>query len=186
MQSNKAFTLIEILITLSITFILLFISISSFKHLYLQTSDDVVRNQLIHAIQFAKNESRVRYQSIGLCKSENYLNCSGNWEDGQIVFLDKHNDGKIHNTNDILLKIDMPLKHGKLYWREFPVYRDYVVFSPASLLQSDNGTFWYCNTKSLLVWAIVLNKSGNLRIAYPDKNGVIKDGEDKPLKCKRD
>lgn len=78
----------------------------------------------------------------------------------------------------------MPAKTAKLYWRSYPQQRAFLLFQPVGLLANDNATFWYCRAQQALpVWAMMLSKSGRMRVVRPDQRGEIKDSEGKLLRC---
>jgi type IV fimbrial biogenesis protein FimT len=188
------FTLIEVLISLSIMGILFAIALPGAQHFIQQTQDEILQQKIINAIELAKNESQIRRLPTGLCKSKNQTSCEdgGEWGEGQLIFMDENKDGVISNPEQIIsvIRSKSISAHGKLYWRSFPNYRNYLSFSPTGLMKSDNGIFWHCHSvslssSSLPAWAIILNKMARIRIAYPDANGEIKDGHGKALTCVR-
>lgn len=180
----SGFSFIEILMVFAISLILMFIAIPGTKYFFIQDTDKIVLNNLLHEIQFAQHEAQIRSLPITLCKSKNHISCSGNWEDGQIIFIDEALSNTVQSTKNILDVIAMPKYHGKLYFQSFPIYRHALLFLPNGLMENDNGTFWYCSDRKVYPsWALVLSKSGNLRVVYPDKNGIIKDSEDRVLDC---
>lgn len=182
MLFERAFTLMETLVAL---FILAILMAASFPVLHIFTNhvhDQLLQGELLQSIELAKFESITRNLPIAVCKSKNQTACGGDGADGEIVFIDKNADGVVHNSESILAVIKTKSHHGNLYWRAFPSYRQYLLFSPTGLLHSDNGTFWHCHAHSA-VWAVIINKLGRTRLAYPDNNGVIKDSHGEPLSC---
>ncbi len=182
-KSQRAFSLIEMMTVLSIIAILAAISIPLLRDTWNHVNQKIMLDELLRTIQLAKREARIRHQAIGLCKSDTGSQCVGEWRDGQIIFVDINNDGSVHDPSQILKIIHGRIKHGILFWRSFPAYRDYLQFLPNGLLQHDNGTFWYCDdNNSSPVWAITLSKTGKTRVLYPE-NGVIKDASGRALAC---
>jgi len=184
MHSQKAFTLIETLAALAIIAIVLAMSLPALRHFFNRTDDDIVKLTLIEAIDLARQEAHARHVPVVLCKSNNQLSCSGNWADGLLIFMDVNGDGVVRDREQIIQVMQGKPRYGKIYWRSFPYYRDYLLFPPAGLMRYDNATFWYCHTDSASpVWAIVLSKTGKTRVDYPDADGNIKDGNGKTLSC---
>lgn len=183
MYTQRAFSLLELLITLSLLAIaasLVVPGLTSFTH---HTMDEWLQAQLLHTIEFAHTEAFLRHVPIGVCGQEG-KGCGENWAQGQLVFTDENEDGKILTQDQILLVMQTHVPTGAIYWRSFPVYRHYLQFSPSGDLLSDNGTFWFCADKAKLpTWAIMLSKSGRARKAYPNQQGEIKDAKGLPLPC---
>ncbi|OGT41992.1 MAG: hypothetical protein A3F42_04305 [Gammaproteobacteria bacterium RIFCSPHIGHO2_12_FULL_37_34] len=181
---RQGFSFFEILIVLTIIAVFTTISLPLLKRVYDHANGKILQTQLLHSIQFAREEAQIRHMPVALCQSKNNLDCSGNWLDGQLVFVDENKDGVVNSNEQILTTIQTRANRGLLRWRSFPSKRDDLLFLPTGAMRSDNGTFWYCpNTSGLPTWAIVLSKTGRARVAYPNKNGVILDAHGRLLQC---
>lgn len=184
MKSSSGYTLIEILATLSIISILLSLSFPQLKTLLDSAKDAMLRNQLLTSISTARMEAYAKHLPVTLCKSRDFQSCNGNWEDGELIFQNTEKDGVLHDASQIIRIVQPPFRHGRLFWRAFPSYRHYLLFSPNAFMTTDNGTFWHCH-KEAVQWAIRLSKTGLTHIIYPDNDGMIKDGHGQPLVCQR-
>ncbi|MBX3709050.1 MAG: GspH/FimT family pseudopilin [Gammaproteobacteria bacterium] len=182
MKSEHAFTLIEMLITLFVIAILAATAFPALQLFWDRTQDQILQSELLHAIKLAKFEAFARRMPVAICQSKNQQTCIGDWSDGQIVFVNESADGVVNHKESILAVVKATSHHGQLYWRSFPNYRQYVLFLPTGSMRSDNGTFWHCHGE-LVRWAMMLSKSGRIRLVYPDKDGVIKDSSGKSLSC---
>ncbi len=183
MKIQQGFSLFEMMLVMSIIAIFLAMAFPLLRYPWEQFNQTMLQTQLIQAIQIAKHEARIRHQAIALCKSNSLHQCAGEWIDGQLIFIDEYDDGSVHDQAQILKTIHMPAQGGKLYWRSFPIYRDYLQFSASGLAQNDNGTFWYCDAELTAIWALSLSKSGHTRVIYPDRDGVLRDGSGRVLAC---
>ncbi len=184
MHSQHAFTLIEASLTLFIIGILITLSLPMLKSFIERTDDELMQSQLLRAIALARLETGIRHMPVTLCKSKDRKHCTGDWKDGWIVFVDPNEEGVVYRTDQILTVMQTTARYGKLYWRSFPVYRDYLLFLPNRVMSSNNGTFWYCRYSTLApAWAIVMNKFGRVRTVYPDSHGEIRDNQGKFLRC---
>lgn len=181
-HSQSAFTIMEVLVALSILAILLAISLPAMQHFIAHAQDEMLQAQLLHAIQIAKQEAIARHTRIALCQSNNQITCSGNWGDGYIIFLDENADGRVHDNEQILYVSQLQSQHGRNYIRSFPRYRNYLSFSSSGLMTSDNATLWHCHADSPK-WALVMSKTGRTRIMYPNRNGEMKDNHGQLLNC---
>src|SRR5689334_11720360 len=85
MQIKNGFSLIELLITLSIIIIISAIGISSITSFQKNSQAEMLKSQFLRAIQLTRNEAILRNEKIILCHSQDQKTCSGFWQDGFIV-----------------------------------------------------------------------------------------------------
>jgi len=179
--TQSAFTLIEVLTSLTIIAILTAITLPVARNFISRTQDEILQKQLLRSIESAKFEAQARHAVVALCKSNNQTTCGGEWDNGQLIFLDENADGVIQRNKQIITVVQAS-HHGSIHWRSFPRYQNYLSFLPSGLMNSNNGSFWHCHAASAM-WAIIINKAGRARVVYPDKSGVIKGPRGKPLMC---
>lgn len=178
------FSLFEVLIVIAIVAIFATISLPFLKKIYDYSNEKILQTQLLHIIQFARQEAQTRGMPVTLCQSSDKTACSGNWLDGQLIFVDENKDGVVNTNDQVLSAIQTNSIHGLLRWRSFPSNRNDLLFLPDGEMRNNNGTFWYCpDAGGLPTWAIMLSKTGRARITYPNKNGVILDAEGRPFQC---
>ncbi len=150
----------EILIVLAIMMILAMITIPSHKDLLTKSSIDIVKLQLLRAINLAHNEAIIRKKMVTLCHSSDQKTCSGEWEDGYIIIANQK----------VIFSFLNPAVQGKLFWRAFPANQAQVDFLPRGTSKAENGSFWYClASDSNPSWAIVISQSGRAREVVPEK-----------------
>lgn len=184
MQSQHAFSLIEMLIVLVIVTILTAFAFPLLHNDSNRTGEALLRSQLSQAVEFAKQEAHARHLPIGLCQSKDHRTCSGNWSDGQLIFVDENKDGRVHNHEQILMVLPTHALHGRLNWRFYPYYRQYLQFLPTAMLNNNDGTFWYCRTRDKRpAWGLILSRSGRMRTAYPNESGELRDSRGNLLTC---
>lgn len=83
------FTLIELIVTISIVTILASIAIPSFTALIRSNQLTAGTNELVSALVLARSEALKRSNNVSLCASVNQTSCSGtDFSKGWIVFLD--------------------------------------------------------------------------------------------------
>lgn len=84
LQQQKAFTLIELMISILVLLVLIAIAVPSFTDLLARNRLSGQANELLSVIQFARSEAIKQNQTIRLCKANIALdNCSavsGSWE----------------------------------------------------------------------------------------------------------
>jgi type IV fimbrial biogenesis protein FimT len=102
---NRAsgFTLIELMIALSIVGILLAIAVPSFREAMMNVRISAQTNDLMTDLSVARSEAVKRSLPVLLCTSKDGLACGGSWSDGWIVFVDADNDAAVSN-GDLVMK----------------------------------------------------------------------------------
>ena len=103
---SRGFTLIELMIVISIVAILMAIGIPSFQYVTSSNRASGEINGLLGDMQFARAEAIKEGQYVTICSSLDGLTCAGNtsWKTGWIVFSDAAPFGTV-DANDILLKM---------------------------------------------------------------------------------
>jgi len=106
-KKQKAFTLIELLITLVILGIVLGLAMPSFTKQAINNSSLTLGSDLVSAINFARQEAVKRGKRVSLCPSANGTTCltSADWAKGWLVF----EDGATSDGIDPVVKT--PLRH---------------------------------------------------------------------------
>jgi Tfp pilus assembly protein FimT len=184
LRSQTAYTLLEAMIALSIIVILAGISIPSLKNMLVHHHNVILQSQLLQTINLARQEAYSRGVSIIICKSKMTHTCGGDWSDGLLVFSDVDGNGILKDEQYIVSRVPINVNKGKLHWRAFPVYRDYLRFRPRTWLAADNGMFWYCPKDwDYPSFAVMINTSGSGRVIYPDKSGELKDSRHRLIHC---
>jgi len=103
------FTLLELLITMSIAAILLTIAIPSFR--YITNSNRIAGevNGLLGDLQFARAEAVKEGRTVTVCISSDGQTCTGStaWQDGWIVFSDPTDVG-VRDPGETILRMQSP------------------------------------------------------------------------------
>jgi type IV fimbrial biogenesis protein FimT len=87
----KAFSLIELMVTVAIAGILAAVAAPSFANIIKNNSMTTQYNELLASLNLARSEAIRRGVPVNICKSNDQTNCGNNtvnWQDGWIVFAD--------------------------------------------------------------------------------------------------
>ena len=105
-SSTKGFTLLELLITISIAGILLGFGIPSFSSLVAESQISAQYNSLVGALYHARSEAIKGAADVTVCPKNavDGLNCGtgDDWRNGWIVFIDSANTAAVANQGDII------------------------------------------------------------------------------------
>ena len=187
MKKNSGFTLIELIITVSIAAILLALGTPAMKSIIQNGRITQINNELVSAIHVSRSEAVRRGSSACLCASADVTaatpTCSGNpeWETGWIAFLDNNADCVFNAGNaDNLLKV----WDGTDYQSQVTVRVDDLTISGSNTILFNSrgepvrnniiqqGTFSVCddrgvqldpNNNSITASAVILSPSGSAR-----------------------
>jgi type IV fimbrial biogenesis protein FimT len=84
----RGFTLLELMITISVAGVLLTVGVPSFVDLVRNNRAATNVNELLTSFSIARSESIKRGWNVSVCRSSNGATCTGAWADGWIVFRD--------------------------------------------------------------------------------------------------
>jgi type IV fimbrial biogenesis protein FimT len=89
---HKGFTLIELMVSISVGMVLLAVAAPSFRQMSVRNRLVTYTNDFISSINLARSESIRRGAPVAVCKSSNGTSCTGTWSDGWIVFANTDGD----------------------------------------------------------------------------------------------
>jgi type IV fimbrial biogenesis protein FimT len=96
-QYIRGFTLVELMVTISIVAVMATIAIPSFQEFIRQTRVTTQTNDFITVLNYARSEAIKQGRSVIVCKSTNSVACvaGGNWGQGWLAYIDANgNDAK--------------------------------------------------------------------------------------------
>ncbi len=98
-NKNRGFTLIELMVTVSIAAILLSIAVPSFKTMLKNNRVTTSSNEFVAALILARSEALKRNNTVSVCTTTDQQSCSNSTDfaNGWIVFLNCNDDGSIDN-----------------------------------------------------------------------------------------
>jgi type IV fimbrial biogenesis protein FimT len=171
-------TWLEIMIVLMIMAVISHFSLPLWREQLILSQDRSLLLQLQTTLEFAQHQALLRRIPIGVCPTDDGLQCARGWHRDLLVFELVHQDATI----EVIKHIRLSVKHGQLFWRAYPRYRDYLLIPFNPLKQNDNGTLWHCHDDAVQ-WAITFNQAGLARVVYPNADGQLPGVPGKPLRC---
>lgn len=184
-KRDVGFTLLELLISMSILAVLLGVSLPNFGILIEQKKSDVVIRKLAQSLELAKTAAIQNASLVTLCKSLEGKECGGQWQDGVLIFTDNNGDRKINEADSIVRYINFPGLRGSIKWRAFQ-NRQYLQITSLGFTRYQNGNFTYCpfDGNMLLARQLIINRTARARLAMDtDGDGIRENSRGKPLSC---
>lgn len=99
-NSLRGFTLVELLITMSVLAIVLAVAAPSFRTQIISSRTSAAAEEFSIALNYARSQAVRTVKRVSICASSTGTSCTGNWSDGYIVFEDKA-------TSDTAANVDM-------------------------------------------------------------------------------
>ena len=107
MKRNTGFTLLELMITLTILSLVMVIGVPSMRDLVKNDRMVTQINTLVGHLAYARSEAALRHQSVVICASGTQTSCSTtNWASGWIIFVDADNNADFSAGEDMLRVVD--------------------------------------------------------------------------------
>lgn len=179
----KGFTLLELMVSVSVTSILLTIAIPNFSDFIVKMRVDNEISQLHRLLLITRNAAINHGQKAIICPLNKARECTGQWQNELSVFVDI-NDNKELDVNEEVIRIREAINEGdKLVYGKG---RNKITFKPSGQLSGlANGTFRYCpqnNEKKSR--GIVIARSGRLYQSNDNNNdGIDENRGNKKISC---
>lgn len=163
--NSKGFTLVELMITVSIASILLAVAVPNYQSLMRDSRLTTQANELMTALHYARSEAVKRSVRVTICKSSDGSACNNgsNWQDGWLIFSDTGAAGSVDGTDEILRVF--PKTTGSTLGGGSN-FGNWVSYLPSGRSQGNgnlpNGVFSLCYQASGR--NIVINNSGRPRV----------------------
>lgn len=150
---QHAFTLIELMVTLTVAAITLTIGVPSFRELIRNNRIATQANEFVSALHVTRNEAIKRGLRVTLCKSADLHSSTpacattGNWEQGWIIFVDANNNTLADDGASSLIKVHEGLTGVTLTGNS--TVDTYISYGPT-------GASWRANGQSFQAGTITL------------------------------
>lgn len=164
-RHSLGFTLIELIITLSIISIITAYGLPNYHEFKQNQTMTQEINRLSSTIRFARSQSIISGQHVILCATHSFTACDGNsqWHQGWMVFTDS-NRNRIFDANDQALLHENSMNEGLQVMAS--VYRPKIRFDATGFAPGTNLTIRFCDSRGAEHGkAIIISNVGRPRIA---------------------
>ncbi|MEO8019278.1 MAG: GspH/FimT family pseudopilin [Pseudomonadota bacterium] len=140
-RNQRGFTLLELMITVTVLGILLGLAVPSFREAIRNNRIVAQNNEFITALTYARSEAIRRSDTVSICSSTNGTSCSTttNWSTGWITFVDPNADGLLNNA-EVVMQTSPPVIAGFTLTSVTGSLAN-IRFSGNGMLNSAAGTF---------------------------------------------
>lgn len=169
---QSAFTLIELMVVLTVLAILLGMGVPAMGELTQRNRQAAEMNQMLGLISYARTSAALKGRQVVLCNGESSCLDQRIWQGQMQVFEDADRDRQLGNGETPLKVADIAPGHN-WYWSSFPANRRQLTFRPDGLTDEQNGTFVLCRGQEPLQ-KVVVNKAGRPYIVAPESTDRCK------------
>jgi type IV fimbrial biogenesis protein FimT len=179
----KGFTLIELMVSVSVTSILALIAVPNFSDFIIKMRVDNEISKLHRMLIMTRNAAINSGQKAIICPLDVSFQCTDQWQNELSVFVDE-NDNKKFDTNEKIISVREQINTSDklLYGKS----RNKITFKPTGHLSGlANGTFRYCpSTHKSNSRGIVVARSGRLyQSSDLDNDGIDENRGNKEINC---
>lgn len=166
-RRQQGFTLIELMMTITITTILLALGLPSMGSLVSSTESRAARQDLWTALNVARSGAVTSRRRHVICPSTDQSTCSGGlrWDHGWIVFID-NNENNLRDGNDDVVSVGNAVRQGVVI--SSTAGRDRVSFRSDGSSAGNNATFTICDRRGTSkATSLVVSNPGRVRSGTP-------------------
>ena len=156
---QRGLSLIELLLTLTLTLILFGTGIPAFHQWLQKTSEEATFKYLFHLMVYTRTEAIKANDYFTLCPTLNERSCGGPWNGKIMVFRDMNKNEKL-DTGEWLAKLfSLPDSTPCIHWNR--PKRQYVQFKPTGMINGTAGRFRFCeNHESAIKKELIVSFNG--------------------------
>jgi type IV fimbrial biogenesis protein FimT len=140
---HAGFTLVELMVTVTVSVVLIAIAAPSFGTLLVKRSVQVAADNLVSDLRFARSEAIKLSRTVSVCSATTSTACSAgaSWKDGWIVFVDADGDGSLDAGEQVLRVQDALSSIASMSSASPGSDRSFFVYQPTGMARAATQTF---------------------------------------------
>lgn len=151
-QQTSGFTLVELLVTLSLLAILAALAVPSFRSVLARRAVLAAAEAMVSDLRYARSEAIKRVTTVSVCRSDNGSTCSGStgaWQSGWLVFVDANGNGTLEAGDEIVRVQQAWPSIASIASTDASSDRSAFVYQPTGWSKSASQTFIFTPTGSV-------------------------------------
>ena len=186
MHLHRGFTLIQLLVAMTVASVLYLVALPSFTHLYQSHKATSEINSFKSHLQLARGLALAHGQYVSVCALGSNSSCGDDWSRGLLIFKDSDFDGELEQESDILRLLPRPNDSATISFNAFGP--SYINYNPQgnSLTKNNNGNIVYCHQSGSTDHArvIIFYVSGRAYFGQDsNNNGIPENGSEIDVEC---
>jgi type IV fimbrial biogenesis protein FimT len=153
---NQGFTLVELIVTLSILGIAAAIAIPAAGEMIARNRQEALKDEVEKILHNARTQAIIQRRTVEVCGTGDGKKCSANWADGWLV----------RTSSGQILQLTRLPTHDALRWQGFS---DNIRFRDNGTTPTSNGRFYQCYRQQV-AWQLIISRQGRVRQALPAEN----------------
>jgi type IV fimbrial biogenesis protein FimT len=165
-QSQRGFTLIELMIVLLIVAVLGAMGGPVLDQTVKQNRLRTEADRILTTLNLVRSEAVKQNQPVSVCRSSNGTTCSGNWEDGWIVFTNSDGDDTVDVGVDKVVRAYAGLTTG--YTLGGTIESNTLTYFADGSYAGGSGSIHLCSpdADASQGWSVMLNTVGRPRVSH--------------------
>lgn len=194
-QKNSGFTLVELLVAISVFSVLIAVAAPSFQSFTRDARQVTLYNKVANVMRLARSEAIKRSISVSVCPRQTDSSCGNDWSKGMLVYDDALANGAAGtlDVSDTVLRV-VKIKNTGVTLTASAIVRPLTTtasqfnirFSGRGQTNWSSGTWLICDGRGdQYAKALVMTGAGIGRRAYTtsSSNGVVVDGQGVAVSC---
>ncbi len=171
-QQQRGFTLIELIVTLSIVAIISSIALPAFETTIQKNQQSSQTKDIFSSFQVARSEAIKRGQIAVICASDSGTSCSPteDWDAGWIAFIDNDLDNIYDSGGDVLISVTEGLDGGYTLIGSTDIEQMFRFAENGNAIET--GTITLCDSRGAdYASAIIIRTSGRPKLSESAADG---------------